>query len=106
MPTIIYIQYDGTRHEIEVPVNSSVMRGAVDHGISGIDADCGGLCACATCHVHVDAHWFDRLAPPNARERDMLGFTAETDERSRLSCQIQVTEALHGLVVYLPQQQH
>ena len=106
MPKVTYIQHDGSRHEIDVAIDSTVMRGAVDHGIAGIDADCGGVCACATCHVYVDAAWFDRLPPAESREQDMLGFTAEVRDHSRLSCQIRITADLDGLVVQLPESQH
>jgi 2Fe-2S ferredoxin len=106
MPKVTYIEHGGARHEIEVPVGDSVMRGAVYNGVPGIDADCGGECACATCHVFVDPAWLARTGEQGEMERSMLSFGANTRENSRLSCQIRVTEALDGLVVNLPDGQH
>ena len=108
MPTITYIEHNGTAHPVEVPVGRSVMQGAVDHNIPGIDADCGGECACATCHVYVDAAWLDKVGHPvpGSQEASMLSFAAVTQPSSRLSCQIEVTEELHGLVVRMPEGQH
>ncbi|MBV9250361.1 MAG: 2Fe-2S iron-sulfur cluster binding domain-containing protein [Acetobacteraceae bacterium] len=108
MPTITYIEHDGTEHPVEVPVGLSVMRGAVDNNVPGIDADCGGECACATCHVYVDAAWLDKvgLPEPGSQEATMLSFAAVAQDDSRLSCQIRVTEALDGLIVRMPEGQH
>lgn len=106
MPKITYIEFNGTKHQADVPVGTSVMRGAVDNLIPGIDADCGGACACATCHVYVQPEWFDKLEPKNTMEEDMLGFAAVTQEYSRLACQLTVSEAMDGLVVSMPEGQH
>ena len=106
MPKVIYIEHGGTRHEVEVPVGLSVMRGAVDNEVPGIDADCGGQCACATCHVYVDPEWLARSGIPGDMEKSMVGFAALGRANSRLSCQIPMTEALDGLVVRLPEGQH
>lgn len=106
MPTIVYVQHDGTSHAIDVPVGTSVMRGATDNGIAGIDGDCGGECACGTCHVHVDPHWHQLIGTPQDREKEMLNFVEGVDENSRLSCQIRVTEAMAGMKVQLPSGQH
>ena len=107
MPRITYIEHNGTPHEIEVEEGLSVMEGAVRNGVPGIDADCGGACACATCHVHVDPAWFDRVGgPASDLEGEMLGLAPEIDATSRLSCQIHVTAALDGLVVRMPESQH
>jgi 2Fe-2S ferredoxin len=106
MPRVNYVEHNGQRHEIDVPNGFSVMEGAVNHGVPGIDGDCGGACACATCHVYVDPAWVKKLMPPNELEADMLGFAHEPDERSRLSCQIKMTPELDGLTVYLPSQQY
>jgi 2Fe-2S ferredoxin len=106
MPRVTYIEYNGTPHEIDVPIGQSVMQGAVFNGVPGIDADCGGACACATCHVYVDAAWLEKVGPRNEREEEMLGFAAETQPNSRLACQIPVTEQLEGLVVRMPEGQH
>ena len=106
MPTVIFIAFDGERRDVTVEPGLSLMRAAVDNDGPGIDADCGGACACATCHVFVDASWVDRLDPPGEREEEMLNFTTERLENSRLACQITVTDALDGLTVALPQNQH
>lgn len=106
MPTVIFIAHDGQRREVTVESGLSLMRAAVDNAVPGIDADCGGACACATCHVFVDAAWVGRLAPAEAREEEMLNFTAERLDSSRLACQVVVTDALDGLTVTLPENQH
>jgi 2Fe-2S ferredoxin len=108
MPVITYIEHGGREHRVEVPSGLSVMRGAVDNGIPGIDADCGGECACATCHVYVDEAWLAATGTPvpGSQEASMLNFAAITQDNSRLSCQIKVSEALDGLIVRLPEGQH
>ncbi len=106
MARITYIEHDGTRHVAEVPNGLTVMEGARDNGIPGIDADCGGACACSTCHVYVDPDWVDRLPPREDMEQDMLDFAFEPDAvRSRLTCQLKVSDALDGLVVQMPEKQ-
>jgi 2Fe-2S ferredoxin len=106
MPKVTYIEHDGTAHALEVAVGLSVMRGAVDNNVPGIDADCGGECACATCHVFVDEAWLAQTGAPSEQEASMLSFAATKQDNSRLSCQITMTEALDGLVVRLPEAQH
>jgi len=106
MPKVVFISHDGTRREVQAESGLSLMRAAVDNGVPGIDADCGGMCACATCHVFVEPAWGARLAPPTAQEEEMLNFTAERRETSRLACQIPVVDALDGLTVTLPEGQH
>jgi 2Fe-2S ferredoxin len=108
MSRVIYIEYDGTEHRVEVPVGLSVMRGAVDNNVPGIDADCGGQCACATCHVYVDAAWFDKIGEPmpDSLEASMLSFAAAAEPNSRLSCQIKMRDELDGLIVRMPEGQH
>lgn len=108
MPQITYIEFNGTAHTVEVPVGKSVMQGAVQNNVPGIDADCGGECACATCHVYVDAAWLPKVGLPveGSQEASMLSFAAVKQPDSRLSCQIPVTEALDGLVVRMPEGQH
>ena len=106
MAKITYIEHDGTEHTVEVKNGLSVMEGAIRNNVPGIDADCGGMCACATCHVFVEPAWGARLAPPTAQEEEMLNFTAERRETSRLACQIPVVDALDGLTVTLPEGQH
>lgn len=106
MAKITYVEFGGTRHEVEVPNGYTVMEGARDNDIPGIDADCGGACACSTCHVYVEESWIDRLPPKEAMEEDMLDFAFEPDpSKSRLTCQLRVTEALDGLIVFMPKKQ-
>ena len=106
MPQVTYIEHDGTEHRVEVEEGLSVMRGAVDNGVPGIDADCGGQCACATCHVFVNEAWLERTGSKGEQEESMLSFAATEQPNSRLSCQIEMTAALDGLVVRLPEAQH
>jgi 2Fe-2S ferredoxin len=106
MPKVIFIEHNGARHEVDVPNGLSVMKAALENNIPGIDGDCGGVCACATCHVFVEPPWCVRTLPRNAREEDMLGFASGNQEFSRLACQISVTEEMNGLIVRLPQSQH
>lgn len=106
MPKITYIEHNGTSHEVEVEVGMTVMEGARDNNIPGIDADCGGACACSTCHVYIDPAWVEKLPAKDAMEEDMLDFAFEPNpDTSRLTCQIPVTEELDGLVVNLPSKQ-
>ena len=106
MPKIKYIEHNGKEHTVEVAEGWSVMEGAVKNLIPGIDADCGGACACATCHVYVDNAWRDKTGTSSAMEESMLDFAENVDTNSRLSCQIKVSDALDGLVVRMPQSQH
>ena len=105
MPKITYIEHSGKSHVVEVPNELSVMEGAVQNNIPGIDADCGGSCACATCHVYVDEKWFKKLANKESAEEDMLDMAFEPQKFSRLSCQLTVSDALDGLVVNMPSKQ-
>jgi 2Fe-2S ferredoxin len=106
MPKITYVTQAGQQTTLDVSVGMSVMRAAVANAVPGIDADCGGSCACATCHVYVDPAWVDRVPAPEGAEKDMLDFVLDRQPNSRLSCQIEVTEALDGLVVTTPVSQH
>lgn len=106
MPKVTYIAHDGTARTVEVPEGRSLMQGALDHNIPGIDADCGGECACATCHVFVEEAWLAATGSPGEQEAAMLGFAATAQPNSRLSCQIPVTAALDGIVVRTPEAQH
>jgi len=105
MPKITYIEHGGTQHTVDVPVGLTVMEGAVNNNIPGIDADCGGACACSTCHVYVDPAWIGKLPAREDMEVDMLDFAFEPNERSRLTCQVKVTPELDGLVVQMPEKQ-
>lgn len=106
MPKVTYIEYSGTAHEIDVPLGLSLMEGAVQNGVPGIDADCGGNCACATCHVYIESDWIEATGDRSEMEQSMLSFAAVTQDNSRLACQIQLTDALDGLTVRMPEGQH
>jgi ferredoxin, 2Fe-2S len=106
MPLITYVHTDGTRQEIEVPLGTSVMRGAILNNVDGIVAECGGEMMCATCHVYVEPAQLDRCPPQSDDEKAMLEFTAsERKLNSRLSCQLVVSLEMDGLVVHLPETQ-
>ncbi|HEX7759247.1 MAG TPA: 2Fe-2S iron-sulfur cluster-binding protein [Caulobacteraceae bacterium] len=106
MAKITYVEHNGTEHVIDVKNGLSVMEGAIKNNIPGIDADCGGACACATCHVYVDEAWKDKTGAPSAMEESMLDFAENVEPNSRLSCQIKVTDELDGLKVTMPESQH
>ena len=106
MAKIKYIEWDGREHEVDVKNGLSVMEGAIKNNVPGIDADCGGACACATCHVYVDEAWTDKTGGASAMEESMLDFADDVQPNSRLSCQIRVSDTLDGLVVRMPQSQH
>jgi len=102
VPRITYLQPDGSSKTVEVPRGHSVKSGAIDNLVPGIIGECGGACACATCHVYVDVKWWDIVGGPNQIEAEMLEFAAGVEKTSRLSCQIDVTDALDGLIVSVP----
>ena len=106
MPVIKYIEHNGNTHEADVPVGNSVMQGAIDNMVDGIIAECGGACICATCHCIVDYAWVEATGTRSADEDMMLETVTERTENSRLSCQIEVTAEMDGLVVHLPQSQY
>lgn len=105
MPKITYVTHDGTRHEVDAAEGTTVMENAVKNSVPGIEAECGGACACATCHVYVGEDWLDVVGGPDIMEEDMLDFAYEPKKNSRLSCQIKVTAEMDGLVVEVPEQQ-
>ncbi len=105
MPKISYIEHSGKNHTIEVANGLSVMEGAVQNNIPGIDADCGGSMACATCHVYVKEEWFNKLPKKEDGEEDMLDMAFEPKKNSRLSCQLIVSDELDGLIVSIPSKQ-
>ena len=105
MPKITYIEHGGKSHTLEVSNGLSVMEGAVQNNIPGIDADCGGSMACATCHVYVKEEWFNKLPKKEDGEEDMLDMAFEPKKNSRLSCQLMVSDQIDGLVVNLPEKQ-
>ena len=105
MAKITYIEHTNKKHVVEVPNNMSVMEGAIQNNISGIDADCGGSMACATCHVYVDEKWFNKLEKKEEGEEDMLDMAYQPNNFSRLSCQLLVSDELNGLIVRMPSKQ-
>lgn len=105
MTKITYIALDGTRFDVDAANGSTVMENAIRNSIPGIEAECGGACACATCHVYVDDAWSSVVGTPEAMEEDMLDFAFDVRPTSRLSCQIRVRDELDGLVVNIPERQ-
>ena len=106
MAKIPYVEHNGTEHTVDVANGLTVMEGARDNNIPGIDADCGGACACSTCHAYIAPDWVEKLPAMEAMEEDMLDFAYQPDPaRSRLTCQLKVTDEMDGLVVNLPEKQ-
>lgn len=106
MTKVTFIEHNGTVRSVDVDNGVSLMEAAVGNMVPGIDGDCGGECACATCHVHVDAAWLDKLPPMEAMEESMLELAAGCDDSSRLGCRIRICPALDGIVVRTPLGQH
>lgn len=102
MAKVTYIEFNGKVHEVEVRTGQSLMEGATSNMVPGIVADCGGACACATCHVYIDAEWMPRVDAAGEMETAMLDVVTYPEANSRLSCQIRVSDALDGLIVRLP----
>jgi len=105
VPKVTYVSFDGQTRTVDVKDGVSVMEAAVRNDVPGIDGECGGACACSTCHVHVDPAWLDRVGSAGEMERDMLQFASEVVANSRLGCQIKATPDLDGLVVHTPERQ-
>lgn len=105
MPKIIFIDHNGSKKEVETKAGTSIMEAAVQNLIPGIDADCGGACACATCHVYVGKEWLEKLTPKDDMEESMLDFAENVEPNSRLSCQIIMSEDLDGVIVTTPEEQ-
>ncbi|MEE9272033.1 MAG: 2Fe-2S iron-sulfur cluster-binding protein [Robiginitomaculum sp.] len=105
MPKITFIDQDGTRRDVEAKAGANIMEAAVQNMVPGIDADCGGACACATCHVYVDEAWISKIKPMDDMEESMLDFAEGVRETSRLSCQILLTDEIDGIVVTTPEAQ-
>lgn len=105
MPKIIYIDHEGTSREVEAKNGTSIMEAAVQNMIPGIDADCGGACACATCHVYVNQDWMNKLKDKDDMEDSMLDFAEDVQNNSRLSCQILMSDDLDGITVTTPEAQ-
>ena len=106
MPKIVFVDFQGEKRSIEAPVGDTVMEVATSNDIPGIDADCGGACACATCHIHVDAAWEQIVGKPGELEAEMLEVAEGVEESSRLACQVHITEDMDGLVVTTPESQY
>ena len=106
MPKITYVDATGNERVVEAKNGMTVMETAIKHNIPGIDADCGGACACATCHVYIDPAWADKTGEAGSMEQSMLDFANDVEPTSRLSCQIKISDALDGLIVRLPKSQH
>lgn len=105
MPKLTIVAFDGTKYDFDVQSGSTVMENAVRNSVPGIEAECGGACACATCHVYVDDAWSSAVGAPEAMEEDMLDFAFDVRPTSRLSCQIKMKDTLDGLVVHVPERQ-
>ena len=103
MGKIIFIEHDSTEHVTEFGVGSTLMQIAVDNAVPGIDGDCGGECACGTCHMIVADEWFDKTGAVGDAEEQMLSMTPERARTSRLGCQVEITEAMDGMTVHLPE---
>jgi 2Fe-2S ferredoxin len=106
MTRIIFVEHDGTNHVVEAEDGLSVMEAAKNNDIPGIDADCFGACACATCHVFVDAEWLEKTGERSSMENDMLEIAEGVSDSSRLACQIRIDPSLEGLTVRMPESQH
>lgn len=106
MAKIIFVAHDGEKTEVEADSGSTIMNAAIDNGVAGIDADCGGECSCATCHVLIDEAWGTKTGTPSDQEESMLDLNPDREARSRLSCQIDVTDELDCIVVNLPEFQY
>lgn len=106
MPSVTFIEFSGTEHTVEAETGLTLMECAVDHMVPGIEAECGGCCSCATCHCYVDEAWLEKLGRAEGLEAELLSGTSEPRSNSRLSCQIDVTDDLDGLVVRLPEFQY
>lgn len=103
MGSITFIEHNGTQHAVDIEEGKSLMQTAMDNGVPGVDADCGGDCACGTCHVIVDSNWVSTTGSASEDEKQMLDMTPERVDSSRLSCQISTSDAMDGLVVHLPE---
>lgn len=105
MTKLTIVAFDGTRYDLDVASGSTVMENAVRNSVPGIEAECGGACACATCHVYVDDDWTERVGGPEPMEEDMLDFAVDVRPTSRLSCQIKMSAGFDGLIVHVPERQ-
>lgn len=108
MPSVVFVEPDGREFRIEVASGTTARDAAVHNSVPGIDGDCGGVCACATCHVHVDPAWIKAVGAiePGTVEADLLQFAEGSNERSRLACQVSIGPELDGVVLHIPEGQH
>jgi 2Fe-2S ferredoxin len=106
MPRVVFIEHNGTVHEVDVANGTSIMQAAVSRAVPGIEGDCGGLCACATCHVYIPDKWKDKCGEPEELEQGILDFAFDVNENSRLGCQIEITDELDGITVNMPERQY
>jgi 2Fe-2S ferredoxin len=106
MPLVKFVEADGREYDVDIAEGNSVMQGAVDNMVEGILAECGGACSCATCHCYVDEAWQQKIAGADEMEEEMLDAVMDQRPNSRLSCQIQVTADMDGLVIRLPESQY
>lgn len=103
---VTYVEHDGTEHAVQVEPGINLMQGALFNMVPGIEGDCGGLCACGTCHVYVRGEWKERVPDADELEVNILDFAFDVDEDSRLACQIRASEALDGIVLHMPKRQY
>lgn len=106
MPAVNFIAADGAAQQVQVSSGTSIMQAARDNDVAGIEGECGGACACATCHCYVDSAWVDKVEPASVVEKGMLDCVIDPEPNSRLGCQIPITDALDGIVVRLPKSQY
>ena len=106
MPTITFVSHSGQSSEVSAATGDSLMETATFNGVPGVVAECGGACSCATCHVYIDPDWYAKLPGPAESELALLEFAIGPRENSRLSCQIEITEELNGMVVHTPENQY
>ena len=105
MPRVLFLGHTGVEYPVDAHRGDTLMTAALDNAVPGIDAECGGGCACGTCHVHIDAEWYGRLPPVESMEEDILGFVHQRSGTSRLSCQVTLDDSLDGVVVHIPASQ-
>lgn len=107
MPKVKYIEHGTEKeHDVDVANGMTIMEGALKFAVPGLEGDCGGSCACATCHVYLDGDWFEKAGPRDELEADMLDFAFDITEQSRLACQIKMSDELDGIVVKMPERQY
>jgi 2Fe-2S ferredoxin len=106
MPVINYVEFDGTEHSVEVAEGITLLQGAMDNLIDGMVAECGGCCVCCTCHCMIDHRWTEVTGTAGTQEAELLGYLDTKEPTSRLACQVNVTAAMDGMVVRLPESQY